>query len=258
MDWASTVTVIATLGFGISTLVLALRLRRNKQPVWSYATRKIIGTGGEAPEEVKLMFNDEEVADVYHTLAVFFNKGSEPIRREDVARCIRLDLCHGRLLRDPKVLATSKEENRFSASHAGDRTVELDFQYLGRDDGACVEMLHTGGRVFSVSGTVIDAKITKVQGFARCLRAPDAGRWVVLTMFAAALALLSLFVVQSIGREEVGLEQAITIAVLSGYSIFVFRVLVYPVWIQRLRFPAWCRDVRSAAVMREAGGLSAD
>jgi len=42
MDWKFIVTLLATIVFGVTTIVLALKLARQSKPVWAYKTTKII------------------------------------------------------------------------------------------------------------------------------------------------------------------------------------------------------------------------
>ena len=68
MDWGLLGVILAPIFF-ISTVVLsvflAIRFYKRKEPVWAYETARIIGLGSNAPEELRLTFNDRPVDSVY-------------------------------------------------------------------------------------------------------------------------------------------------------------------------------------------------
>jgi len=68
-------TLTIVFGFvAVASIIVAIRLARRKKPAWAYTTTKVIGLGGDAPAELKLVFNDKIVPDVYRTYLIFFNK----------------------------------------------------------------------------------------------------------------------------------------------------------------------------------------
>jgi hypothetical protein len=158
MDWRFLVTLICTVAFGIATIVLALKLVKKRQPVWAYKTTKIIGLGSNAPPELKLTFNEQPVSDVYRTRVIFFNKGIEAIVKENVTESIVMHFKGANILRQPTILAKSREGIGMSAKQVvkdGDNAVEVSFQYLDHNDGAVIEVLHTTSQDIKPSGNII-------------------------------------------------------------------------------------------------------
>jgi len=158
MDWGTVVAIIVAVIFGIATIVLTLRRTRRKKPVWAYITSKIIGLDTDAPAELKLSFNDKPVRDAYRTIFIFFNKGRESIRENDVVEDIAIHFKGADILQQPVILKPSKEAIKFSAKQ-GDKAIELSFRYLDHNDGAVVEVLHTKSKSQDItcSGTIIGA-----------------------------------------------------------------------------------------------------
>ncbi len=153
-----------SIGLGTSltvvAIILTIKLAKKKKPSWAYTTDKIIGLGADAPEELKLTFNDELVTDVYQTTFIFFNRGNEAVRKEDVNRPITMSFAGAKILRPPVVKAVSKEEVEFVAiKRSGEDadSIELGFRYLNRNDGGVVEVLHTKAKDVKCSGDIIDA-----------------------------------------------------------------------------------------------------
>ena len=90
MDWRFLVTIIITVVLGIITIFLALKLIKRKKPVWARNTTKIIGIGTNAPPELKMTFHGQSVDNVYRTVFIFFNRGTETIRKADVAEAVAI------------------------------------------------------------------------------------------------------------------------------------------------------------------------
>lgn len=158
----------AAIGFGIAALILALRLVKRKKPAWAYKTTRIMGLGTDAPPELKLYFNNTPIEDVYRTTFIFFNRGTETIRKEDVTENVTVHFTGAQILREPTIKLKSKEAIQFSEKRVvkdGDNSVELDFLYLDHGDGAVIEVLHTKADNIRYSGNIMGTKITQCREF---------------------------------------------------------------------------------------------
>jgi len=248
MNWEFVVTIIVAVGFGIATLVLGIKRAKKKKPVCGYAVRKIIGLGSNAPLGVKLSFNDEEVKSVYRTILIFFNKGNEVIEKKDVVKGIAVDFGDGRILKEPVLLSISKEENNFSVNKVADNSVELGFDYLGHNDGACIEVMHTGGSQLSMNGTIIDTPISEIGGFAEHMEYPSVMRTIILGIGVVALWVffgIQLHYVLSAGEEPVMPGATIALSVTGAIAMLLTVILRddVPLVIRAMRFPYWGRNV---------------
>lgn len=176
MDWRFLVTIISTVAFGILALVLAFKLAKKRQPVWAYKTTKIIGLGSNAPPELKLTFNAQPVSDVYQTRFILFNKGNEAILKENVTESIVIQFKGANILRQPTILAKSREGIGVSAKQVikeGDDAIAVSFQYLDHNDGAVIEVVHTTSQDIKPSGNIIGTKKIRYIGeFAPTLDRP--------------------------------------------------------------------------------------
>jgi hypothetical protein len=77
--WGIAQTIV-TVVFGVATIVLTIvtiRLTKRNKPTWAYTTRHIIGRDAEAPPELKYVFGDRTVNEVYKTETIVFNKGND-------------------------------------------------------------------------------------------------------------------------------------------------------------------------------------
>jgi hypothetical protein len=247
MNWSLLSTIVFGC-FGIAGVVLMIRASRKKRPVWDYFVREIIGLGSDAPPEVKVSFNDREIKELYRAVIVFFNNGNQAIRREDVVKSVVVDFGDGQILKDPVLLAISREENDFSVNRVEDNRLELGFEYLGHRDGACIEVLHSGGKLPAIGGTIIDTPIKRVRGFAEEMKSPSVVGAVMMGIgfvFVAVYAGIMLsyllsHMTEPIESWRIGLT-GVAIAMVCTFGV---ALLVDVHRILRIRmFPSWSRDI---------------
>ena len=172
MDWKFIILIILAIAALIATIVaiwLAIKAAKKKQPVWAYKTKTIIGLGSDAPEELKLSFAGIPIKEAYRTKFIFFNRGNESIRDNDVKAKVAVHFGQALILREPVVVKPSRPDIKFLARKVIDganQFVELDFSFLDHDDGAVVEVLHTRNEPERCSGTIVGAKpIEQVKEF---------------------------------------------------------------------------------------------
>ena len=151
------------LGITIVSIVVAvyfgLRSIRKKEPVFAWCREKIIGLGSNAPEELKLLFNDVPLAKVFRTTFIVFNRGRLAIRKDDIVGCLRISFDEGAILRQPIIHTKSSQSIEFLANAVVENNkhqVELEFQYLNHNDGAVFEVLHTDDTKINIDATLID------------------------------------------------------------------------------------------------------
>jgi hypothetical protein len=154
------VGVILTIVFGIVaiiSIVVAVRLSRRKIPSFAYRTNKVVGLGSNAPPELKLLFADKQVNDVYRTKFIFFNRGREPIRsKDDIVKPIIVRFANAQILREPLVSPSSNDID-FVAKRVSD-TIEIGFKYLDYQDGAVVEVMHTSSDKPDCQGKIMQVE----------------------------------------------------------------------------------------------------
>lgn len=251
MPWDLIGVILASIFFFttvVLTIVVAVRFYKRKQPVWAYKTKKIIGLGSDAPEELQIFFASIHVNEVYRTKFIFFNRGNESIRccegrDNDVSTKVTVHFGQGLILREPIVVKASRPDIKFLAKKVVDgvnQSVELDFSFLGHDDGAVIEVLHTQNEPERCSGTIIDAKeIEKVKEFVpyrpldlwgKLKKRETRPLLVVLIVYSAAIIWAA----------------AVTNATIAGVwfgCIVSFSLLGLLSYYRRNKFPKWTKDI---------------
>ncbi|MFC1963843.1 hypothetical protein ACFLV1_00505 [Chloroflexota bacterium] len=250
MDWGLIGTVFAVI-FGFTTIYLTIKLKKRRKPVWSYKTTKIIGLGSDAPTELKLLFNDKQVLEVYRTLLVFFNMGNTSIRKEDVSDVISVRFKGADFLRDAYAMVVGKRENRVEIVNRDTNSFEIYFSFLDHNDGVIVEVLHTKYEQIDCGGYILEAGKPRYIGEFKPQR-PE-GFKTLMAMFAVLAVGLLWGLVSSIATaiQEPG-SWGDTAGIVFLVGILIFSVLYSRPrrFLQFLLFPSWSRwDYKKESVM---------
>ena len=248
MDLCIILAVIFFVATVVLSVVLAFKLAKKKKPVWAFNMIRIIGIGTDAPSELKMTFRGIPVDDVYQTLFVFFNKGTETIRKADVAEAVAIHFEGAKILRQPIALATSKETNKLSVSRVikdGNEAVEVDFLYLDHDDGVMVEVLHTKSERVRYSGIIMGA--SEIGYIGEFLRRPPP--YLLIPIIFAGFSSLVGYVVYTmlhdVASTILATQSKYLLILPIGFSLFMivywvrFMVKQLPVFYRYLRFPRW-------------------
>ena len=242
MDWRFLVTIISTVALGIVAIVLALKLARKRKPAWAYRTTRIIGLGTNAPSELKLTFDGQPINNAYRTRFVFFNRGNETVRSDDVTQSILIHFEGAKILRPPMVLARSRQAIGASAGQVvrdDYDAVSLSFLYLDHNDGIVVEVLHTESQNIKCSGNIIGTSEIRYVG--RFINPVEELRWAIPMLIVTGVLLVGAIVALALGLwEKNGILDLV---------IPIFFVVVTPLMIgkelsfvrQGMKFPKWSR-----------------
>ena len=247
MDWTLFWGILAVVFF-VATIVLVFKFAKREKPVWARNTRRIIGIGTDAPPELKMTFRGLPVDDVYQTLFVFFNKGTETIRKADVAEAVAIHFEGAKILRQPIALAMSKETNKLSVRGVikdGDEAVEVDFLYLDHDDGVMVEVLHTKSERVRCSGIIMGA--SEIGYIGEFLRRPPPYLLIpiVFAGFSSLVGYVVYTMLHDVASTILATQSKYLLILPIGFSLFVivywvrFIVKQLPVFYRYLRFPKW-------------------
>lgn len=235
-------TVLAIIFF-VTAVVLAFKLAKKKRPAWAYRTTRIIGLGSGAPPELTLSFNGQPINNAYRTRFIFFNRGNETVRSDDVTQSIVIHFQGAKILRSPIVLAQSKQAIGASVKQIvedDEDAVRLNFSYLDHNDGMVVEVLHTESQNMKCSGNIIGASEIRYVG--ELLPPPREMLKVGIPMLAVSSALLVYAIVEltlGLWKEagKLGLAICIAFIVIAAPMIGIHLSFVW----RGMKFPKWSR-----------------
>lgn len=145
INW-NPVFLVISIASAVVAIYFGVKSIRRKQPVVAWFRHKLIGIGADAPAELRLLFNNIAVPEVYRTKFVVFNRGKLAIKKEDFRSNFRIVFEDGEILRQPIIYEKSSESIGFRTSavqEGGKHQIDLNFDYLNEKDGAVFEVLHT-------------------------------------------------------------------------------------------------------------------
>jgi hypothetical protein len=156
LGWVGTsITVFATL------LSIWFYIKGNKRPIptATRSTRRLVGGPGQAlPSNVEIRYDDKIVPRIARTLVSFWNAGNATLQGADIVDKDPLHLQYGKSTKvlSVTVLRTTRSVLgvRAVASPHDARMVDLNFDYLDPQDGALIEILHTGTGSPKLLGTI--------------------------------------------------------------------------------------------------------
>lgn len=121
--------------------------RRSKTPCWTIETTNLIEAGKSRLEELQVLYRSERVENLSVSKIIFWNKGAETIRGEDIADANPLRLRGKGSIRilDASILSTNNDPSRFLISWSPDKKdVYLGFDYVDQDHGVTLQLVHIG------------------------------------------------------------------------------------------------------------------
>ena len=151
--------VISAIGVLVA-IVIYLRSRKEKRPIWYFRTRKVIGLGENESSDIQILFKGHVVPQVSVTKLGFANLGRETILNSEVREQIRTTFYDDvEILGEPKIIRCSRPAIDLSATREGE-VVNISFAFLDHKDGGVVEIAHTGdvNTIIQLDGTIIGVK----------------------------------------------------------------------------------------------------
>ena len=240
---------ILTLIFGLCAVVAIplmiifyLRSKRQKEPVWSFEARKVIGLGAESPKELQLTFAGRPVDEVAETRLIFWNRGRETINREDVVDKLRVVFSEGvTILGKPEVEIASRNAIGLSVMKANNWAV-FDFKFLDHHDGGVIRILHTGIHgapvTIDIAGTIKGCPkgITNIRKFV----VPQTLSYCLRGTLPAAVALIILIPLMARGQLAGKMDESGLIFCAGLAAMFaLFAVYGTLSFYRSRRFPRW-------------------
>lgn len=142
--------------FGILGIVLSIYLFKKgleaKDPRCYYKTiRNISKLSDDNDAKIRIFYGQEEVTRIFTTRVWIWNNGKKPIYRTDIPpqSNIKITLQDNEFtpkILDFEIIRMSRSEINFSVSPIGETSLTIGFDFLDQNDGAVVEIQHTGSR----------------------------------------------------------------------------------------------------------------
>ena len=151
-SWVSTVASIVGAIIGIVGIILFFKSGTRGRPTSQMRSLRLIGKENQnLPENVKILFDTEEVPRLTLTKVWFWNDGTQTIHGRDIVEDdpLRLVLEDDELFLTASVSAATRTVNKFHAEidrNSRNKCI-INFDFLDPKDGARIELLHTAKSV---------------------------------------------------------------------------------------------------------------
>jgi len=117
-----------------------------KNPVWTYRTDRLIGKRENFEFNIPVFSDNNGLCYVSITRVIFFNCGSEPIKKEDIMKDITITFPKDEIiLLEPKILLSSRPEICLTATYDNKKII-IAFKFLDQGDGGVIEIIHSSQR----------------------------------------------------------------------------------------------------------------
>lgn len=110
-------------------------------------------------EHLKIIYFNQQIENLTITKILFWNRGYETINRLDIPQLdpLTIRVKNGLEILDAKIIYMNNPANQFSLIFSDDISyITLEFDYVDKDEGAIVQVMHTGTSESDVqiSGTI--------------------------------------------------------------------------------------------------------
>lgn len=156
-----------TIIFGIISiisLIYAFFSYRVKKPYWDRKSVTIIKEETfNKYKRLELLYDKQPIKNFTVSNVVFYNRGREPIRENDVSTPFSICIDDGYLILDYKVIYPKEYDQYNVGRNDTGNCICINFKYMEQNDGIVLQILHSGksGRNINVKGKIIGSKITR-------------------------------------------------------------------------------------------------
>lgn len=152
-NWPPIITII-TLPLTIFLACLSVFLnRKDRRPCWATTTNVLIMGYTTKFSGLQVTYNNQPIQNLSMTRIVFWNAGRIDIDKYDLdtSNPLRIHAYGNTDMLDANVLVTNQPSSLFTVAISNDhKDATLKFDFLRRDAGAVIQVLHTGVNLNSV------------------------------------------------------------------------------------------------------------
>jgi cell division protein FtsW (lipid II flippase) len=138
--------IVAVVSVAVSVIIY-LKSKREKVPKYSIKSYNIIKDFVNIFEALEVSYAGQTIKNLTVSKIVFWNAGRETIDKDDIVAAdpITISTKGDYKILDQKIISINNETNKFSVKKSdGHSKVELEFEYVDKNDGAVIQIIHTG------------------------------------------------------------------------------------------------------------------
>jgi len=157
--WLTILSFIVTLFSHFLAIFFYLKGKLSKMPCYTKRSINIFRNFVSRIEHLKIIYINQPIENLTITKILFWNRGCETINRQDIPQLdpLTIRVKNGLEILDAKITYVKNPANQFSLIFSDDNSwINLEFDYVDKDEGAIVQVMHTGTSESDVqiSGTI--------------------------------------------------------------------------------------------------------
>ena len=138
--------------------------KRKKEIMYLRNTYSVIQKGENIIPELNIEYKNRKITDFNITKYVIWNGGNEVLERNNMVIEKPLQIVSenkNTVILDAQIIKVSEQTNRISIRSMEDNKIELEFEYIEPENGAVIQVLHTGKADLKVEGKIKGGKAIK-------------------------------------------------------------------------------------------------
>lgn len=125
-------------------LTLLISHRDKKKKILSISVRTIELVKINTIKNLKTIYKDKEINNLFKTEFIFWNNGNTCLRKEDMAEPIHIEFDDESSILSTNIVSFIDKTNKISIKKTKENKCNLGFEYLKKNQGGKIEIYHTG------------------------------------------------------------------------------------------------------------------
>ena len=172
------VLIISSQFFSISltiiTIILAilfyLKGKKEKKPTFQIRSFNLVKEFSKKVTNIELLHSGENIENLTITKVIFWNRGNEPIRKDDIAVADPIKIAVGSKYEifEAEILNDrANGANRFKLVKNGNKSTIIAFDFISHGEGVAVQIAHSGlsSEDVTITGTIIGVGKPKEESY---------------------------------------------------------------------------------------------
>lgn len=125
-------------------LTIFISHRDKKKKILSISVRTIELVKNNTIQNLKTIYNDKEINNLFKTEFIFWNNGNTCLKKEDMAEPIHIEFDDESSILSTNLVSFIDKTNKISIKKTKDNKCNVGFDYLKKNQGGKIEIYHTG------------------------------------------------------------------------------------------------------------------
>lgn len=145
--WLTVLSLIVAIIGIILTIIFYFKSKKVKSPCYAIRSNNIIKDFVSKFEALEMRYAGQVIKNLTVSKIAFWNTGGETIDKDDIIRAdpIVISIKNDFKILDFKIIAMDNKTNNFQLARNEDQSnVNINFDYIDKNDGIVIQLIHTG------------------------------------------------------------------------------------------------------------------